>query len=239
MTANNQIPQERFEEIERFLQGRMSPGEESGFRQRLSADGDLSKEVEDVRILLVGIEESALEERLDAYHGQISVAPAAPFYRRAWLAAAVIGFLIIGAWWLLQSAPVNKQLFTEYFHPDPGLATSMGSAENYAFERAMVDYKTGKYNEALKDWKQLQASDAASDTLDYFIGSAYLGLKKSDSAAVYFRKVIADDQSLFREDANWYLGLSLLLENRMTEAIPYIEQSSHNEKESLLSKLKQ
>lgn len=240
MEIDNQIPQEQFEEIERFLQGRMSAEEEAHFSQTISANSDLRKQVEEIRLILLGIEESVLEEKLHEYRHRIPAASVRPLYRRGWLAAAaVIGVLIVGAWWFLQSAPANKRLFTEYFHPEPGLATSMGSVDNYAFERAMVDYKTGDFNTALKAWNQLQAGNPANDTLDYFIGSAYLALKKGDSAIIHFRKVIANDQSVFRDDANWYLGLSLLLNNKITEAVLYIEQSSHNDKESLLSKIKQ
>ena len=217
----------------------MPPEEEAHFRQALSANRDLKNQVEELRLIFLGIEESVLEKKINAYHNHIPAAAVTPLYRRGWLvAAAIIGVFIVGAWWLLQSTP-NKKLFTEYFYPDPGLSTSMGSADNYSFERAMVDYKTGDYNKSLEAWKQLQTGNVASDTLDYFIGSAYLALKNGDSAIIHFRKVIANEQSVFRDDANWYLGLSLLLENKMAEAVPYIEQSSRNEKESLLSKLKQ
>jgi tetratricopeptide (TPR) repeat protein len=155
-----------------------------------------------------------------------------------WLAAASI-VIIIGAvsMWYLASGNKNERLFAVYFHPDAGLISGMGVSDNYVFDRAMIDYKTGKYEQAIDAWKELLQSNAANDTLNYFIGAAYLALKDAKSAEIYLRKVTADTTSLFTNEANWYLGLALLKQNKPEEALPYIQRSTHKEKETLIPKL--
>ena len=75
--------------------------------------------------------------------------------------------------------------------------------------------------------------------MNYFIGSAYLAKAKDELALTHFQKVITNQDSYFLNDANWYIGLVLLKENKISEAIFFIEKSEHQDKSSLLLKLKE
>ena len=61
---------------------------------------------------------------------------------------------------------------------------------------------------------------------------------KEETAIAYFKKVIADENSAFRNDALWYAGLALLKSNRKTEAVVFIEKAEHENKSLLLKELK-
>ncbi len=138
----------------------------------------------------------------------------------------------------LNQKTTEEKLFAAYFQPEPGLISAMGTSDNYLFDRAMVDYKVGDYDAALKTWGSLLASNPESDTLNYFIGSAWLMKEKEETAIAHFKKVIANESSSFRNDALWYTGLALLKSNRKSEALIFIEEAEHEDKLELLRELK-
>src|SRR4051812_67312 len=126
------------------------------------------------------------------------------------MAAAFIAAIITVGLYFANNQSAEEKLFASYYKADPGLATVMSVSDNYEFERAMVDYKTGNYSEALARWEKLAKENTMSDTLQYFIGSAYLAHNNPSAAVVYFDKVTAKPKSTFTDDAYWYKGMALL-----------------------------
>ncbi len=241
MANEYEIPEQRFEEVERFLLNRMSEEEAAQFTEKMNSDPLLQRQIADLRLIVIGIEESGLRDQFNEFHKGIANGPVqktVPVFRR-WLIAASILIIFSAAAWLFLRPSKSERLFDSYFRPDAGLVTRMGPSDNYAFGRAMVDYKTGNYRKAIEAWHNLLAASSGNDTLNYFLGSAELASKNPGAAIEYFNKVLQDTGSNFRNDANWYLGLSLLLENKTGESIPYLERSTNPEKENLLLKLKE
>ncbi len=246
MNRNTNISPEELESIERYLLKQMPGDEYNAFTKKILNDTELQNKINSVRLMLVGIQESNLSQKMEEFHKEISspekkLNPSSGnvFNMNRWLvAASIIVLLGLGALLFLNKFNKPERLFSDYYKPDPGLITAMGTSENYLFEHAMIDYKTKKYDNALKTWKELLKSNPANDTLNYFIGSAFLAKNKSDSAVYYFQKVIANPGSYFFNDANWYLGLALVKQQKSQKAIPYIEKSNHQNKEKVLRKLK-
>jgi len=242
MNNDQEMSAFQFGEIERYLMHEMSPEEEAAFRARLDTDALLKAKTEELKLIFLAIQESKLQSRLQQFHQEkiekVSEGHVHIFnYGKRWLAAAcVILAAGLAVWLFLKPAP-EEHLYADYFKPDQGLISVMGISEQYAFDRAMIDYKTGNYKAAIKVWDSLKVSEATNDTLAYFIGSAYLGDNQPEKAIPYLQKV-AGSESVFYKDANWYLGLALLKEKKRKEAIMYIEKSEHPEKQSLLDKLK-
>ena len=224
----------------------MPQEEYEAFNLKSLNDEELQNKIKSVRLLLVGIQESHLTEKMDVFHKEISSQEkkisqpkAKVFPIKRWMAAAsVIVLLGLGALLFLNKSNKQERLYSEYYKPDPGLITAMSTSDNYLFDHAMIDYKTKEYDSAIKTWKGLLESNTASDTLNYFIGSAFLAKEKNDSAIFYFQKVIINEKSYFLNDAYWFIGLALIKEGKITNAIPYIEKSNHQNKEALLQKLK-
>ncbi len=82
------------------------------------------------------------------------------------------------AWIYINRKTGPEQLFAKYYSADPSLITTMGGSDEYNFNKAMINYKTGKYKEAAYEWEALISLQAANDTLLYFTASAYLAQKK-------------------------------------------------------------
>lgn len=242
MTDDQHIPQQEQEQIERYLSGEMDPAEQEAFRTRLINDPLLQSRVNEIKLLSVGIQEVNLSSRLEEFHSNIPVtgrAKAEVYSMRKWMVAAS-SIIVIGlaALWFFTREKTNDKLYADYFQPDPGLLSAMSASSNYSFEKAMVDYKSGKYNEAISGWRQLLNNGAASDTLNYFMASAFLASDRSDSAIIYFDKVQTSQKSVFIAESYWYKGLALIKQGRITEAITSIEKSDRKEKEDLITQLK-
>jgi tetratricopeptide (TPR) repeat protein len=240
------ISQEEFEEIEKFILQQTSADEQDAFTKRLETDTGFQQKFETVNLLLIGVQEAELTKKLEDFHRNLLLSTkknrvlGKTSALKNWLvAASVIVITGFASLFYLNSDTKEEQLFAEFYRPDPGLLSAMSSTDNYLFDRAMVDYKSGEYLAAIKIWEGMLTSKPGNDTLNYFLGSAYLAKEKNEVAIIHFQKVLANDNSYFQKDALWYTGLALLKENKITQAIPFIEKSEHHDKESLLIKLKE
>ncbi|MEO7044698.1 MAG: tetratricopeptide repeat protein [Ferruginibacter sp.] len=246
MNPNDDISPEEFELIERYISKEMTPEEEASFSQRLANDTAIQSKLESVRLLSTGVQEAALTEKLNDFHKNISLSKqnlskksAGIIYIKRWLVAASV-LLLVGVGALLFFNQMNREqkIFTAFYKPDPGMITVMGTSDNYLFDHAMIDYKTKKYDSAIDAWTKLLITNPDNDTLNYFIGSAYLARGETTKAINHFQKTIEKTDSYFLKEAYWYIGLALLKEKKIDEAIPFIERSEHENKEALLMKLK-
>lgn len=244
MNNNIHITEEELQEIDQYLSGQLSPLEKEAFEQRLQADAGWSAKFNEIKLLAVGIREVSLRDQLDRLHNNLKLQDKPKVVRRmTWLkklAAAAVLLIVISTlgWFFLFKKSSGEKLFATYYKPDPGLATVMGVSDNYEFERAMVDYKTGDFSAALERWQKQLQQNAGNDTLQYFIASAKLANKAQQEAIDMFDKVIANKKSVFNAEAYWYKGLALLQQGKTGEASMAISNSNHPQKAALLLKLK-
>ena len=243
MNNLHDISQEEFERIEAYLTQTLSDEDLSEFENRLKNEAGFAAKVKDIKVVLSGIETQALKEQLDDFHATLStdnndvVAPPKVKLLK-WKKIAVAAALIIaaGSVWLLSGNP-NEKLYTKYFSPDPGLPTAMGSNDNYEFYEAMVAYKEGNYKNALSKWKDQLKTKSTNDTLNYFVGSALLADKKENEAMSYLLKVARRENTVFKSEAFYYLGLAYLKANNKEKAINFLKKSDFTKAKDLLKKL--
>jgi tetratricopeptide (TPR) repeat protein len=237
------ISETDLEKIEHYLSGELGPAEHEAFAARIAAEPVLQEQVKQTRLLLLGIKEAVLQEKMQGFHqelaGKKQSAPVRKLY--SWKTLAIAASLVIlagvGLLWMMKSAPDNEKLYAAYFEPDPGLITTMSVTGEYEFNRAMVDYKYGNYKAALERWLKMEAAGNVNDTLSYFTGAAFMASGEPGKAIPYLEKVCLEKESAFGPDACWYLGLSLLKEGRKQEAIAALQQSTHPQKDELLQNL--
>ena len=246
MNRDIDISQEEFEAIEEYIQQQMTAEEKEAFTKKLSTDLALQHKLEMVKLVILGIQEAELKKKLEEFHNGIFSTkknrfqqPTKTFAIKKWLVAASVLVIVgLGSFLFLNRDTKEEKIFASYYQPDPGLISAMSATENYLFDRAMVDYKVGDYDAAIKTWESLLASKPENDTLNYFIGSAWLAKEKENMAITHFKKVLDNENSFFRNDALWYTGLALLKSNEKMEALGFIEKAEHDNKAKLLEELK-
>lgn len=210
------ISRGEFERIERYLLGSMGVAEREAFEQAMSADETLRHEVELQRMLVGTVELGTwnVARMVDGHTQQpLPIQPPRPL-RFGWYAAVALLLIGLGwgAWWFFgRQDTTQMNLYAIYFRPDPGLPVTMGhDSVKYLFNEGMVSYQEGQYDEAIDVWDGLTVKIGTSDTLQYYIGVAYMNLDRDADALTRLAAVAADSQSVFREKATWYLALIAL-----------------------------
>lgn len=227
------IDREEFERIEQYLLHTMQGAERLAFEQAMQTNEALRSEVELQRMLMSGIE-------LGAFHAREKTTRTSVRY--LWYAAAaLIAGVVIGGWWLYTQKLPRDDLYAAYFRPDTGLPVVMGiDSVQYLFNEGMVSYKEENYTDAIRVWEQLVAGNGASDTLQYYIGMAYLNSELYADASGYLSMIAADSQSVFYEKSIWYLALLALKDKEYAHAKSLLMQLPENEAaRELLGRIKE
>ncbi|MBV7269876.1 tetratricopeptide repeat protein [Winogradskyella luteola] len=240
----NDISQEEFEKIEAYINGQLSNEDLLEFENRLKNENHLATKVEDIKIVLTGLETQTMKEQLDEFHNELSsnqdktVVNQPKVRRFNWKRIAVAAILIIGlgSFWLFGGSS-NERLYAKYFTPDPGLPTTMGSNDNYEFYEAMVDYKQGDYKGAISKWESLRNLKPQSDTLNYFIGVAHLASKNEKIAISFLEDASKNPEFALKNDAHYYLGLAYLKAGNTKQAKVNLKKSSSENSKEILAKI--
>jgi len=240
--TNQQITPEELAYIDRYLHQQMTEEEQTVFRQKIKNEADFKEKVNEVRLTLLAIAETGVEEKIKEFHKRIAPLPAInkdkTIRLRYFAAAASVAILVsLGVWFLLMNNDTGNDLYSNYYKPDPGLMTVMGSTDKYEFEKAMVSYRNGEYRQAIITWKEQLNRNPSSDTLGYFLGAAYQAAGITDSAKIYLSEIATQPGSSFYKDANWYMALLYLKTNSRAEALLHLKLSAHSKKEDLIKQL--
>lgn len=240
MNNNINFTEEELQLADQYMNGHMTADEREAFEKLLATDHSWKEKYTAIRLLSTGIKEASLRNEMQQWNGHTGAAPvrSIAWVKKLAIAASLLLAVFVLSWALFFKKSANENLYAHFYKPDPGLATRMSVADNYEFERAMLDYKTGDYNAALERWNKLLAENNNNDSLQYFIASANLADKKSALAVTYFDQVIQQTNSVFKSEAYWYKGLALLQQGKKKEAIVVIQRSTHPQKNALLQKLK-
>ncbi len=240
----NDISQEEFEKIEAYINGQLSSEDLLEFENRLKNENHLATKVEDIKIVLTGIETQAMKEQLNEFHKELAshqdktIVNQPKVRRFNWRRIAVAAVLIIGlgSFWIF-GGNSNERLYTKYFIPDPGLPTTMGNNDNYEFYEAMVDYKQGDYKGAISKWESLRNLKPQSDTLNYFIGVAHLASKNEKIAIPFLEDASKNPEFALKNDAHYYLGLAYLKNGNTKQAKVNLKKSSSENSKEILAKI--
>lgn len=236
MKDNSNITQELLETVERYYNNTMSDQERNDFERRLHNEPQFKLLVEDIKTLILGVENQSLKEQLDTFHKDIPETnhktSSSFFSLRKLAAAAVIVFAISGFWWF--STPQHERLYSSHFTPDPGLPTAMSGDSNFEFYDAMVNYKQGDFETAIEKWDAIHPK---GDTLNYFLGVAHLANQDQDQAIPFLKKSIDNPKFPLINDAHLYLGLAYLKEGKIELAKKNLILSNIKKSKDILSEL--
>ncbi|MEZ5104011.1 MAG: hypothetical protein R2757_05920 [Draconibacterium sp.] len=246
MNLKQDISQADFERIEKYLSDKMGENEKLFFEKELKETPALNAKLDELKLIFEGIEKAEFKEKLNQFHREMGkdsnlrIVKTTSFNWKSLAVAASIIFIAVISVIFYNRPNANERLFAAYYKTDPGLVTAMSSKEmDYEFERGMVDFKSGEFQSAVNRWEPLLAGNPNSDTLNYFLGTAYLELRYSTQAIQNLHKVSENSQSKFVDDANWYLALAYILEDKKDEARQALIRTNHPLKAQLLNRLEE
>ncbi len=216
-------------ELQRYLDGEMSPEERAAFEARLAADPELQAEVDlhqELDTVLADeavLDFSALVAEVVGAEG----APQAPprTRRPVWAIAAAILLLAVVGFFVLRPGPGADpdQLFAEYFSPYEAPATfrSDDSTLNAQYQSAFDAYNAGDFEVALPAFDALRGGESTMP--DFYYALSALSANKSDLALPVLRELAGDTPHVYRSQSRWYLALTLLERGETDEATERLE----------------
>jgi len=212
---------QRIEEIENYLQGKLSKKKQEVFESRLNQDSKLKEEVALHQKMMRGLQELSFREELDkAYSDRHGKSKGRSNWRnkKSISIAASIVFMIVAVWLLYpeNGSSLEKELVEVSY--DPGLPTSLGLSDQLDFGEGMNAYKTKDYKQAKSYWQPLLVENPSNDTLLYYLAQIELIEKQFEPAAEKLRAIGQEKASVFKEKATWYLAISYLRMNKQEEA---------------------
>ncbi len=250
MKRTEDISQEKFERIENYLNNEITADEKLAFEKAIQEDPSFAKKVDEVKQLLLGIEAAALKNDLDSFHEEIHPVRklhTAPLHVNKSsknsknmvlvysIAAAIV--VVLGIFWFMKDSNTPDKLFAKHFTPDPGLPTVMSTTSEYDFYEGMVDYKRKKYDVAIEKWKKLLPEKQNNDTLDYFLGVAYLAEGDAETSLEYLEPAQKFSKGIFKEDVYYYVALAKLKTGELDEAKKLLKENPSEKNKKLLNSL--
>lgn len=210
MSNAEQISQEQFERIERFLSGLMSDTETHEFEAQLKKDKVLANEVRLQRQSMDTVRFAEFKTKMQKYHDLRSSEPSGRNF--GWFAAAASVALLLGiGWYFFVMNNSADSEFAQFIVAEPGLPVPMSAVSDYVFYDAMVDYKNENYEKAIQKWETLKMSDSDSDTLNYYIACAFFNKKDYTKAISLLNQVAEMKTSSFYDKSEYYLLAAAIL----------------------------
>lgn len=242
MDPNNEIlnPQETEELIDAYLLDSLDKNALVQFQERMKLFPDFRALVEEQKAIIRGVEKTNLKNSLEDFHSEIIEEPEKKSFSAGWwaMAASLLVLISVSTWAILSSSGSPNKIFAENFKPDPGLPTTMGTSSDYDFYYGMVSYKRKEYDDAIARWETLYAANPENDTLVYFLGVANLANGNARQAEKYLQSANQKTESAFYEDAQYYLALALIKENKIKEAKETLAKSTSTTSIMLLKEIK-
>ena len=227
---SNQPVENRWNQIDRYVNGDMSDDERKLFEERMREHAELAQQVHLHRDILAGMEYHFMQQLKEQL--MLSDQKKKKFNVRLALqiAAAVllVGGLAGAAYYYLLRPTSSQQVFLSYFEAYPNTLIQTNRSEpspnttiSEKERSAMQYYEAGNYPRAVAALTELVASDSVDNNrtaLIFYRGVSYLGSGNGEEATADLRIVAQNADSLIAEPAHWYLGLSYLKAGQLAEA---------------------
>ncbi len=213
--------------IEQYLSGEMLPAEKEKFKREVASNTQLAEELK-----LSNTIDSALRrddiidfrrKLLAAYRDKRKTESEVPVIRlnpkRFWYAAASIIILAALGSALYFSTPsinTNERLFKQYYNSENLIDVTRSGDGNIV--EAVIKFQQKDYQVSARLFKLILEKDNNNIASWFYYGISSIETENFDQAEKAFNHIIADNQNLYVEHAEWYLGLSYLKSNKLDKA---------------------
>lgn len=216
--------------LENFLDDKLTPSERKWLEKELNGNDKLKAELELRRDVNHSLADSdllhftaELENVYEEYAGQSSPRPFLAGLSKKKLAAigSAAAMLVVAVLiYLTNFKPLDKQeLYATYFEPYEA-TIYRSSAENMdnVLREAMQHYENKNYARALIGFEKVLTTDSLNVPTNFYSGISYMEIEKYSKANHSFKVVIDQNNSLFMEQAEWYLGFCYLMTDKTDKA---------------------
>ncbi len=225
--------QEYFERCENYLLDKMSTEERSDFENELKQNVELKREFEIAQAIHASAELSVrakLKDELEGIHqkhfDQIENETIKEEPRRNLFIGIAIGLIAVLLIWaaakiITQKETMPETIYAQNFTPPDLDLTYRGSSVDRLFQMLESSYEEGDYKKFVDYVEGKDSLLNANPRLMLASGVAQMEMGKGKEAREHFKKLM--ENAIYRDQANWYIGLSYLKENDTENARRFLE----------------
>ena len=216
------MKQEDLDILDQYLRGELDDEKKSAVDLRLQQDENFSNLIDTLRQAKEAASDLALKAKLEKIHEQenfdhqqFTISKRTVYY----LVAACLVLVMFGLW-LWQPLTDNRQLVSSYMTIYDDYLTNRNSDATRLTE-AMGWYNDQQFDKATEILREI--SDNKNRDVAFYLGLSYLYDQQYDSACKYLTRVLAESPK-YDEQSRWFLALSLLSEDQVSEARGILEE---------------
>lgn len=220
-----------FKSIDQYFDGEMNENELIEFENKMKSNKHLKAEVELQKEIKDSLHDKRifdLKNNLEEIHKEAGIAQGIDanqepvvrelFIKKIQLAAAVIVVMIIASsvfYFLNNRTMSNETLYGIYYEPAKTvLVVRSGNTDKEDFMQALQKYNYKDYNGAIE-----VLENDNSIIAKFYLALSYMETNRIVDAVNLLKSIIEDNDNLFADQAEWYLGLCYLKLNETEKAI--------------------
>ena len=238
--------------IEQYVANEMEPSERAEFTKELSNNSELAEELK----LSQSIDSALFDENIIDLRKKLIAAskkenpvkqdvPIKMMGARQWWYAAA-SFLVVCSiasvlYFQTNLHTSNDSLFKEYYSSENIVDQTRGDQN---IVEAIVKFQQKDFKSASVLFSNILEKDKSNIAVWFYFGISNIELKKMDIAIEAFKTIIQQNDNLYIEHADWYLGLCYLKNNQKDKALDQLlkvannpENYHHREAQKILEKV--
>ena len=239
--------------IERYLANEMGPDEKIWFEKEVDGNLALGRELILRKKAETIIKSSDIMDLRSKLHSIEKIRASKDVSRKIVrrhvinYAAAFTGVLLIGSIAFYSTRDLSKDaIYRKYYNSYESVTATRSAAPEVTslYTEAITFYNNKEYQKAAQALEKLLKSDQSNIEFRFQLANSYMGAQLYPEAGDSYLKVIEDNNNLFIEDAQWYLGICYIMTDQVEKAknqmriISLSEGRYQKEAKKLLRKIK-
>jgi TolA-binding protein len=225
------------EHLVRYLDGELNELDKQVLIEKLKKDPSLSEKLELIKDLdqlmgdkhLASFEESLKEVENIYFNANIQEKSTFSQKFRVIVRVAAIVVVVVSSlayFYFTEMRPLsNDKLFATYYEKMPAdFSTRSATAPDDDFMKAVRLYNENKFSEAIVEFVQILKTDPSNNAAKLFLGICYTETQNYNDAAVLFKNILVQKDTIFEEHASWYLSLCYIKINKPALAKPLLDK---------------
>ncbi len=215
--------------ISKYLEGELDPGEVARFEETLLEDHELQEELDlyrEVDDALADTEVLELRAQLDELHEELTPQLERRNKRsskrvlRYAVAASVAVVISLGTYSLFFKKVSDNKIVSQFYKPYDVTLVNRSANTNLdvTLRSALLKYENREYDEAIKLFQEALEINPKMVASNLYTGISYFEIQKYREADKSLSKVIEQNDNLYIEQAEWYLGFCYLKLNENEKA---------------------
>lgn len=215
--------------ISKYLEGDLNPIETRDFEDALIQDHELQEELDlyrEVDEALSDTEVLDMRAQLDEIHEELSpqivkrAKQSSKHVLRYAVAAAVAVVISLGTYGLFFKKVSDNKIVSQFYKPYDVTLVNRSANEDLSetIREALYKYESAEYIEAIALFEQILDKNPQMMASHLYTGISLMEINEYNSAGISFNKVIAQNDNLYIEQAEWYLGMVYLFTNQKEKA---------------------